>query len=323
MKKTLLSLAGIVALSATLWWVANAQLVISDLFSEGQPIEDGVYTKLLSDYDTSRWYFDASVTCDVNNGITITSSVVEDSIKDEANIYNLFISPYRMDQIKDWDSSVDISKIMMKKVEITKPGDEIKFEISADDVDPNVEYYGFISPVNMYDEIGAPSKEICFKLASNMCLQDTACDTLSAAAWDEEEIERHGAASDCVWMDLAGVTHSVNGDVLTLKWNTVDGDSVEIAVLDPKEEVYKSLWTVKMSDEKFDYKMQWDWEQNFKLTNGCKGVKYKADAKRWEPQPEIPATPATGPAENVLYVAIAAIVLYGAYVVFFRKSDNK
>jgi hypothetical protein len=34
--------------------VANAQLVISDLFSEGQPIEDGVYTKLLSDYDTSR-----------------------------------------------------------------------------------------------------------------------------------------------------------------------------------------------------------------------------------------------------------------------------
>jgi hypothetical protein len=35
-----------------------------------------------------------------------------------------------------------------------------------------------------------------------------------------------------------------------------------------------------MSDEKFDYKMQWDGEQNFMLTNGCKDLYYKADAKR-------------------------------------------
>jgi len=66
-----------------------------------------------------------------------------------------------------------------------------------------------------------------------------------------------------------------------------------------------------MSDEKFTYTIQWDGEQNFSLTNGCKEVRYKADAavKKDEPKP-IPATPATGPAENVLYIAIAAIVLY-------------
>lgn len=323
MKKTLLSLAGVVALSAAFRWAANAQLDISDLFSEGQPIENGVYTKLLNDYDSSWGYLDASVTCDVNEGITITSPVVEDSIKYEANIYNLFISPYRLDQIKAWDSSVDVSKIIMKKVEISNPGDDVKFEISADEIDSSAEYYGFISPVNVYDEVGAPSKEICFKLSSNMCLQDTACDTLAAVWWDdEEEIERHGSA-DCVWMDYAAVTHVVNGDTLTLKWSAVDGDSVEIAILDPEEKAYKSLWTAKMSDEKFDYKMKWDGEQNFKLTNGCKGVKYKADAKRWEKEPEKIVPPATWPAENVLYIAIAAIVLYGAYVVFFRKSENK
>ena len=85
------------------------------------------------------------------------------------------------------------------------------------------------------------------------------------------------------------------------------------------EEIYKNLWAVNMSDEKFDYTMKWDGEQNFMLTNGCKDLYYKADAKRW---PEPVVTPETGPAENVLYIAIAAIILYGAYTLFFRKSEN-
>ena len=73
-----------------------------------------------------------------------------------------------------------------------------------------------------------------------------------------------------------------------------------------------------MKDEKFEYKMQWEGEQNFRLTNGCGELNYKADATD---SPKI-VTPATGPAENVLYIAIAAIILYGAYTIFFRKSEN-
>ena len=156
-----------------------------------------------------------------------------------------------------------------------------------------------------------------------MCLQDSACDTIStlAPAWGDEIEEKHGTS--CVGMDLANVTHTVKWDTITLKWTAVDWDDVQIAILDPEDEVYKNLWTAKMSDKKFDYKMQRDWEQNFLLVNGCGEYKYKADAKRWEPEPEKIVTPATGPAENILYVAIAAIVLYGAYVLFFRKSESK
>jgi hypothetical protein len=80
-----------------------------------------------------------------------------------------------------------------------------------------------------------------------------------------------------------------------------------------------------MSDEKFDYKMQWDGEQNFMLTNGCRDVRYKADAKMENKKPEkekiVPA--ATGPAQNILYIAIAAIAIYGVYVLFLRKSESK
>lgn len=325
MKKTLLSLAGIVALSAVLWWAVNAQVEISDLFYDGAPIVDGAHARLLNEYDSSRWYINASVSCDVNNWVTITSPVVEDADIDRANIYNLFISPYRMNQIKYSDSSVDASRIIMQKVEIGDGAENVKFEVSPYDVDSNTIYYGFISPVDMFDVVGTPSKEICFKIDSNMCLQDTACDSIESMTtpqgWWDEVIEQHWAA--CVGMDLANVTHVVKGDTITLKWAAVDGDVVEIGIWDPEAEIYKSLWTAKMSDEKFDYKMQWDWEQNFKLTNGCKELYYKADAKRWEKEPEKIVTPATWPAENILYIAIAAIVLYGAYVIFFRKAENK
>lgn len=323
MKKTLLSLAGIMASSAILFWTANAQLEISDLFYDGVPQVEGAHTKLLNDYENSRWYSDSTdISCEVNNGVAISTPAVDDSTMDKANVYNLFISPYRVDQIKSWDPSVDVSKIIMKKVELNDADGNVRFEISDGEIDSSKAYYGFISPADMFDVVWIPSSEICFKLDSNMCLQGTACDGLSSESntvfwW---EVSDHSAS--CAWMDLANVTHTENGDTITLEWTAVDWDIVEIAIFDKDADVYKSLWTANMSDGKFEYKMQWDGEQNFMLTNGCKEVKIKFDAKRWEKESEIKVTPATWPAENVLYVAIAAIVLYGAYVLFFRKSDN-
>ncbi len=323
MKKTLLSLAWLALVSMAFWGV-NAQVDISELFNEWTPLVDGAHAQLLNDYDSSRWYTDSTeVTCDANGNVTITSAPVEDSAMDPASVYSLFVSPYRVDQIKSWDPSVDVSKIIMKKVEVSDSSD-VTFNISSSDVDENTPYYGFIAPADMFDVVWAPSKEVCFLLSDNMCLQDSACNTLGASHnAANEEVEMRWTA-DCVWMDLANVTHTVDGDTLHLKWTAVDGDEVEIAIFDPEAEIYKSLWTAKMSDEKFDYKMQWDGEQNFMLTNGCKDLYYKADAKRWEEkQPEKIVPAATGPAENILYVAIAAIILYGAYVVFFRKAENK
>ncbi len=327
MKKSLLSLAGIALAVSTIGGVANAQLDISDLFYEGTPLVDGAHSKLLNEYDSTWGYSDSStVSCDSNGQISITSPIIEDETMDRANIYNLFLSPYRVNNIKAWDPTIDVSKIIMKKVELGDSDENINFLISASDVDPNTVYYGFISPANMFDVVGTPSKEICFQIANNVCLQDSACDDINAVAdtvlaWEVTE-EEHNAASDCVWMDLANVTHTVKWDTVTLKWTAVDGDTVQIAIFDKDAEVYKNLWSVKMSDEKFDYKMQWDWEQNFMLTNGCKELYYKADAAATqEPEKIVPA--ATGPAENILYIALAAIILYGAYVMFFRKADNK
>ena len=324
MKKSLLTLAGLILVPAVFLWSVNAQLDISDLFYDGTPLVDWAHSKLLNEYDSSWGYNDSSViSCDTNNGIVITSSIVEDSAMDPASVYNLFLSPYRVDQIKSWDPSIDVSKIIMKKVEVSNEP-EVSFNVSLNEVDPNTPYYGFISPADMFDVVGAPSKEVCFQVANNLCLQDAECNTLGASHnVANEEVEMRWTAG-CVWMDLANVSHTVNGDTITLTWTAIEWDEVQIAIFDPEAEIYKNLWTAKMSDEKFDYKMQWDGEQNFMLTNGCKDLYYKADAKRWEEkQPEKIVPAATGPAENILYIAIAAIILYGAYVVFFRKAENK
>ena len=320
MKKTLLSLAGL-AIVAGLGGIANAQLDISDLFYEWTPLVDDAYSKVLNEYDNGRWYLEsASLECTADNNITITASTVDDSYFDKAKLYRLFLSPYRVNQLKTSDPAVDTSKIIMKEIVPDAGATEIKFDISSADVDSNSVYYGFILPVDSYDQVWTPSKETCFQIASNICLKDTSCDTIKWVVGSSSD-DSHGAASDCVGMDMANITHSVNGDTVTLKWTAVQGDVVQIAIFDPESEIYKSLGAVKMSDEKFDYKMQWDGEQNFSLDNGCKQVYYKADAKAGSTPEIVPA--ATWPAENVLYIAIAAIVLYGAYVVFFRKAENK
>ena len=327
MKKSLLSLAGIVMVSALFAWVANAQLDISDLFYEWTPLVDDAYSKVLNEYDNTWWYSSESVIeCNSNNGVDITASTVEDSYLDKAKLYRLFLSPYRIDKLKTSDSSVDFSKIIMKEVTPEANANDIKFNISSSDVDANTIYYGFILPIDSYDWVWTPSKETCFQVANNICLQDTACNDISTIvnptpALQEGADTGHDAASDCVWMDMANVSHVKNGDTITLKWTAVEWDVVQIAIFDPESEIYKSLGAVNMGDEKFDYKMEWDGEQNFMLTNGCREVYYKADAKATK-TPEKIVTPATWPAENVLYVAIAAIVLYGAYVVFFRKADS-
>jgi hypothetical protein len=72
---------------------------------------------------------------------------------DKVKIYRLFMSPYRLSQLKDGDPTVDTSKVIMKEVTIDENATEVKFDISAADVDPTTAYYGFILPIDAYDSI--------------------------------------------------------------------------------------------------------------------------------------------------------------------------
>ena len=330
MKKPLLWLVGLAALSAMFIGIANAEVFVSDLFLDGAPKVDNAYTQVLSNYDTTWWYTENDLIWwdFIDWDLHVNSPVMEDIWFDNATIYYLFVSPYRIDLIKNGDSSVDVSNVVMKQVEIVSNAENVEFVLWVPELEADQTYYGFIAPVDMYDWFWAPSNEICFKLGTSTYNQWEWCDAFelvmnpSEPVDEPDNVQQQNLGAACVWMNMANITHTVNWDTITLKWTAVDGDVVQIAVFDPEEAYWKSLGAVNMSDEKFSYKMQWNGEQNFMLTNGCGEVRYKADAAIKEPEKEKVVPPATGPAENVLYIAIAAIVLYGAYVLFFRKSEN-
>ena len=329
MKKPLLWLVGLAALSALFVGIANADLFVSDVFSNGAPKVDNAYTLVLNNYDNYWWYTEDDLIWGdfIDGNLHVTAPTKEDIGYDVATVYYMFVSPYRISQIKSWDPSVDTSKIIMQQVEIDSNAQNVEFEVLG--VDPEQSYYGFVSPVDMYDGFGTPSNEMCFKLSTNTYNQGAGCDAFELVMDPSKTTDDPSAAVQqeqlwvgCVWMDMANISHVVKWDTITLKWTAVDGNIVQIAIFDPNEEYWRSLGVVNMSDEKFDYKMQWNGEQNFMLTNGCGGeVRYKADAAMGTPEPDV-VPPATWPAENVLYIAIAAVILYGAYVLFFRKSEN-
>ena len=344
MKKSLLSLVALVFWVSAFSGIAS-WLSISDIFADnGNPKVNTAYAQLLNEYNTDWWYLDGvTLKCDIEgNSVNIVSPRIGDSIDDTAPDYRLFLSPYRVDQLRNGDVSVDTSYIKMMEQQIADNAWEVNFKLTTVDIDDNQTYYGFIAPLDMYDVIWTPSKEICFQLNKNVCMLDTDCNTFDLVVnptQPEPEVqaqpevtqnpepeanpeETHGSA-ECVSMEFANVRHSSDWKNITLTWTAVPGSEVvDIAIFNPDDEVFEKVATVKMSDEKYVYPMRWNGVQNFILTNECWQNKYKADEGIKEREPEKIVTPATGPAENIIYIAIAAIVLYGAYTVFFRKSDN-
>ena len=90
-------------------------------------------------------------------------------------------------------------------------------------------------------------------------------------------VEEENPTKECEWMDKAKVSHSIDNDTVTLKWNAIEWNNVQISIYNPNKRKYIDLWTVKMSAKKFSYKVSWEWEQNFKLSNGCNDYNYKVD----------------------------------------------
>ena len=81
-----------------------------------------------------------------------------------------------------------------------------------------------------------------FDVSDDITFNDK-CLNWEIAGYNEEETE-------CKWMDEANVSHIVNGDTITLKWNVVAGDNVTVEIYDPYSKSYKNLWKFKMSEKK-------------------------------------------------------------------------
>jgi len=211
-------------------------------------------------------------------------------------------------------------------------GFEIEFDKNDDNIDPDKIYYMVAVPK---DEFGIPweiSNEICFKLDNKIYGEWSECK-------DADTSSSHWAA--IADMNLANVTHQINWDKITLLWTEVDGaDKVEIRLRDTDDERFVKLSTVNMSDEKYVFTTDRNWEHNVKfipIDNNEETWKYKIYTftittidepevvQPWNTTPTwgITTVPVVGPKENILILIIISLLTYFIFKKFFKKAKTK
>ena len=105
------------------------------------------------------------------------------------------------------------------------------------------------------------------------------------------DLESTLIVNQCDWMDTANVHHSIEDQILTIKWDEIQWDSVDISIFDD-ERWYVPLGTVNMTDREFRYQIQARGEHRFLLSNGCNDYYYTVnfDIHQAYPQELIDAT---------------------------------
>ena len=102
-----------------------------------------------------------------------------------------------------------------------------------------------IIPKDQNGILGEISNEFWVKLADSASGEGTYAATATSAT-------SHGSAG--ADMNLAHVSHTINGNTVTLTWINVDGsDKVDIFLRDPNAGVFNKLSTVSMSAEKYAF----------------------------------------------------------------------
>jgi hypothetical protein len=321
MKKLLLSAAALTVGAGLM--VANAQTLPS-------------ITSLLQDasfgYDQQNRVIVDSIT---STEITLISPIIMYYNNDAVMFYRLTYSPYMVEQLSN-NATLGMSDQVKSKENTLQNGtDRMVMTLGVEDgLDVNRNYYAFVTPIDIYDDIGNSSEQICFNLAQERYDIGDNCLVFEMApvahGGEVEQVVEHGAPSTAD-MALANITHTIAGDVITLKWTAIDGvDKIDLFVFNIESEGYSRVGEVRISDEEYKYTMKWDGEHIFRFNplNGAKEVVYTVNAmKSAEPQPEqpkpvIPVPPATGPIENTLAILGMSGLIYFVYRKYRLKADR-
>lgn len=140
---------------------------------------------------------------------------------------------------------------------------------------------------------------------------------------DDEDLEHDAAGVD---MRLAGISHTVKGDVITLAWEALPGsENLEIRLYDKEKADYVTLTTVPMNQEKYEYTYGDDTEEFLFafIPRDSKGkeVRYPVNVRHeTDVTPVIEKVPATGPVENMLVILAVTFALYAGYRVFSGRK---
>lgn len=283
--------------------------------------------------------------------LKITSPVLRDSKDTAVGEYHIIlwekpIQNYvagKRDDLKELDA-----------ISIMDIGESVDLSIKASQVTNDKAYFGIVVPVNDNIIPGDYSDQFCFDFGSKTYDVGEACDDFARPAVKEvapadttsndnkadesatneiqvalnDDEEEHDAASEGADMSMADISHSVNGNVVTLTWTSVPySENVEIRIFDKSSADYVTLGTVPMKQERFQYTVKSsDDELLFAfIPRDAKGREYRYDVNvrhETDVTPEVKEVPKVGPAEDFAMILLITVALYIAYRVFASRKAS-
>jgi len=281
------------------------------------------------------------------NRLKITSPVLRDSKDTAVGEYHIILweKPIKNYIAGDRDELKELPVVSIMELD-----ESVDLSVKQSSVTTDRSYYGIVVPVNDNVIPGNYSDTFCFDFGTLTYALASDCDNfgrsekaeepvveekqeeeqttkeLTVALNEEENTDEHNAA-DGADMSMADISHSVNGNVVTLTWTAVPySDNVEIRIFDKANADYVTLGTVPMTQEKFQYTTKANEEELLFafIPRDAKGREYRYDVNvRHEADvtPEIKEAPKVGPTEDLLMILCITAVLYLGYrVVASRKA---
>ncbi|MDR0369829.1 MAG: hypothetical protein LBH96_04955 [Candidatus Peribacteria bacterium] len=216
--------------------------------------------------------------------ITLVSPIIRDIGGDYVQIYRTTYSPYLIEDLELMDTQTLSTTMKSIDTRLRSGEPSVKIMLGVEDgLTASETYYVMVTPVDMYDALGTSSQQLCFNLEKELYAMGDDCLTFKeehSSATTNAELEHNAPRAD---MSLANITHTINGNTVSLGWTRVEGsDKIDIFLFDPSVEKFVRLDSVKMSDEKYDYVMKWDGEHIFRFIplDGGREYDYNVQAMR-------------------------------------------
>ncbi|HRX63664.1 MAG TPA: hypothetical protein P5060_01015 [Candidatus Absconditabacterales bacterium] len=253
-----------------------------------------------------------------SSSITIESPVLEDEFEDIISDYTLMYEEYPLIDVLDDPSLLDYSREKnFSNLDLVGENNFTMELDTGDDIDDETIYYVVAVPKDDAGSLGEISNEICFRLYDSLYGEGDECE-------DAGEVG-HAAGAD---MNLANVSHTINGDSVTLRWIAVNGsDEIDIFLRNEDQGTFSKLATVDMDDESYSFTISENGEHIVKFIPNNGGVEknYTFNAMgigdgEPEPTPTTVTPVVVGPKENIILIVIGTILVYLLYRLSRRKS---
>lgn len=246
--------------------------------------------------------------------VVITSDVILDDFDDEIVNYTAIYSKYPLSELLDNTSL--LSESMEKSFSNLDLDWEDSFDMEfalSDWITASNVYYISIIPKDENEFLWQVSNEICFKLSTQTYWEGDECENWTA--W-------HGAWAD---MTLANITHTINGNRITLRWTAVDwSDSVDVFLWNDWEGSFNKLWSPDMDSETYTFTVSKNgeyivkfipdnWWRETTYTINVTGISTTSTTPTNTPTAQVTTVPKVWPTQNIILILVLSFVGYLLY----------